>query len=163
MENLFIMSGKNGKDFTKYIDELYEWDYLKVKSHRHSNVQSLHDMTIYYINKWSSLKELSVTPKEKTICNSMLHFVVNNYNKKLKYFNIKLLTRFTIFDKMYSEVKERQVTNMRYVTNYEMKDIEVLKELLNEGYVGITENRVAVKELTEDDKAIENLINELES
>lgn len=64
---------------------------------------------------------------------------------------------------MYTEVKERQVSNMRYVTNYELKDIEVLRELLNEGYVGITETNIAVKELTEDDKAIETLINVLES
>ena len=52
---------------------------------------------------------------------------------------------------------------MRYVTKYEMKDIEVLRDLLNEGYVGITETGIAVKELTEDDKSIETLINELEA
>ncbi len=52
---------------------------------------------------------------------------------------------------------------MRYVTNYEMKDIDVLRDLLNEGYIGITETNVAVKELTEDDRAIETLINELEA
>ena len=52
---------------------------------------------------------------------------------------------------------------MRYVTNYEMKDRVILKELLNEGYVGITETGIAVKELTVDDKSIETLINELEA
>lgn len=74
-----------------------------------------------------------------------------------------MLTNYTIFDKIYSEVKERQLSNMRYVTNHEMKDIEVLRKLLNEGYVGITEKHIAVKELSEDDKAIETLINELEA
>lgn len=160
---LFKMTGANGMDFTEYLDELWERDYHNIKTHHHSNPQSLHDMTMYYINKWNSLKDLSITPKQKTICNSMLHFVANNYNKKLKYFKIKALTKFTIFDKMYTEVKERQVSNMRYVTNYELKDIEVLRELLNEGYVGISETNIAVKELTEDDKAIETLINVLES
>ena len=93
----------------------------------------------------------------------MLHFVTNNYNKKLKYFRIKVLTKYSINDKIYSEVKERKLTNMRYVTNYELKDIEALRDLLNKGYVGITETGIAVKELTEDDKSIETLINELEA
>lgn len=163
MKDIFLMTGTNGKDYTTYLDELYEWDYFKIKTHRHSNPQSLHDMSMYYINKWGSLKELSITPKQKTICNSMLHFVANNYNKKLKYFNIKVLTRLTIFDKMYTEVKEREARKMRYVTNYEMKDIEALRELLNEGYVAITERGIAVKVSdSTDDKLIENLINELE-
>lgn len=53
---------------------------------------------------------------------------------------------------------------MRYVTNYEMKDIEVLRDLLNEGYVAITERGIAVKVSdSSDDKLIENLINELEA
>ena len=52
---------------------------------------------------------------------------------------------------------------MRYVTNYEMKDTEVLRELLNEGYVAITERGVAVKVSDcSDDKLIETLINALE-
>lgn len=106
---LFKMTGTNGKDYTEYLDELWDIDYHKIKTHRHTNPQSLYDMTMYYINKWNSLKELSVNPKQKTICNSMLHNVANNYNKKLKYFSIKVLTRFTIFDKMYTEVKEREV------------------------------------------------------
>ena len=50
---------------------------------------------------------------------------------------------------------------MRYVKKYELINIEFLKDLLNEGYVGITEKGIAVKELTEDDKPIETLINEL--
>ena len=50
-----------------------------------------------------------------------------------------------------------------YVSYYDMKDKVFLKELLNKGYVGITENGIAVKELTEDDKPIETLINELEA
>lgn len=162
--DLFVMSGRNGKEFTSYLDTLYDVDYYKIKTHRHSNPQSLHDMSMYYINKWSSLKDLSITLKQKTICNSMLHFVANNYNKKLKYFEIKVLTRFTIFDKMYTEIKERETKKMRYVTNYEMKDTEVLRDLLNEGYVAITENGVAVKVSdSTDDKLIENLINVLES
>ena len=52
---------------------------------------------------------------------------------------------------------------MRYVTNYELKDIDALRDLLNEGYAGITETGIAVKELTVDDKSIETLINELEA
>lgn len=160
---LFKMTGKNGIEYTEYLDELWERDYHKIKTHRHSRPQSLHDMTMYYINKWQALKELSNTRKQKTICNSMLHILGNNYNKKLKYFHIKVLTNYNIFGKIYSEVKERKVSDMRYVTNYEMKDIEVLRDLLNEGYVGITETGIAVKELTEDDKSIENLINELEA
>ena len=162
-KNIFIMTGKNGKDFTTYLDELYEWDYFKIKTHRHSNPQSLYDMTMYYLNKWGSLKNLSVTHKQKSICNSMLHYIANNYNKKLKYFNIKVLTIFTIFDKMYTEVKKKETTKMRYVTNYEMKDIQILRDLLNEGYVAITERGVAVKVSdSSDDKLIETLINELE-
>ena len=93
----------------------------------------------------------------------MLHFVANNYNKKLKYFHIKVLTNYTIFDKIYTEVKERKVSDMIYVTNKMKDDIEVLRELLNDGYVGITETDIAVKELTEDDESIETLINELEA
>lgn len=160
---LFKMTGKNGIEYTEYLDELWEKDYHKIKTHRHSNPQSLHDMTMYYINKWNSLRELAVNRKQKTICNSMLHFVANNYNKKLKYFHIKVLTNYNIFGKIYSEVKERKVSDMRYVTNYEMKNIEILRNLLNDGYVGITETGIAVKELTVDDKSIENLINELEA
>ena len=49
-----------------------------------------------------------------------------------------------------------------YLSYYDMKDKVFLKELLNKGYVGITETGIAVKELTEDDKPIETLINELE-
>ena len=94
-------------DYTTYLDELYDRDFYKIKSHTHTNPQSLHDMTMYYINKWQTLKELSNTRKQKTICNSMLHFVANNYNKKLKYFHIKVLTKYTIIDKIYTEVKER--------------------------------------------------------
>ena len=52
---------------------------------------------------------------------------------------------------------------MRYVTNYELMNIKFLKDLLEEGYVGITEKGIVVKELTEDDKPIETLINELEA
>ena len=159
---IFKMTGKNGIGYTEYLDNLWDIDYHKIKTHRHTNPQSLHDMTMYYINKWQVLKELSFNRKQKTICNSMLHFVANNYNKKLKYFHIKLLTNYTIFDKIYSEVKERKITDMRYVTNYELKDIEVLRDLLDDGYAGITEKGIAVKELTEDDKSIETLINELE-
>ena len=150
-------------DYTTYLDELYDRDFYKIKSHTHTNPQSLHDMTMHYINKWQTLKELSNTRKQKTICSSMLHFVANNYNKKLRYFHIKVLTNYNIFGKIYSEVKERMVSDMTYVTKYEMKDIEVLRDLLNEGYVGITETGIAVKELTEDDKSIESLINELEA
>ena len=105
---LFKMYGKNGIEYTEYLDKLFEIDYRKIKTHRHTNPQSLHDMTMYYINKWYNLKELCVNRKQKTICNSMLHFVANNYNKKLKYFHIKLLTNYTIFDKIYSDVKERK-------------------------------------------------------
>ena len=93
--------------YTTYLDELYDRDFYKIKSHTHTNPQSLHDMTMHYINKWQTLKELSNTRKQKTICNSMLHFVTNNYNKKLKYFHIKVLTNYNIIDKIYSEVKER--------------------------------------------------------
>ena len=50
-----------------------------------------------------------------------------------------------------------------YVSYYDMKDKVFLKELLNKGYVGITETGIAVKELTEDDKSIETFINELEA
>lgn len=157
------MTSVNEMDYTGYLDNLWNIDYYKIKNHTHTNPQSLHDMTMYYINKWNSLRELAVNRKQKTICNSMLHFVANNYNKKLKYFHIKVLTNYNIFGKIYSEVKERMVSDMRYVTNYEMKDIEVLRDLLNNGYVGITETGIAVKELTEDDKSIENLINELEA
>ena len=160
---LFKMTGKNGMDYTEYLDKEWDIDYYKIKIHKHTNPQSLYDMTMHYIDKWYNLKELSITRKQKTICNSMLHFVANNYNKKLKYFQIKVLTKYTINDKIYSEVKERKLTNMRYVTNYELKDIEVLRDLLNDGYVGITETGIAVKELTDDDKAIETLINELEA
>lgn len=78
---LFKMTGANGKEYAEYLDELWEKDYFKIKMHRHSNSQSLHDMTMYYIDKWNALKELSINPKQKTICNSMLHFVINNYNK----------------------------------------------------------------------------------
>lgn len=148
---LFKMTGANGKDYTEYLDELWEKDYYKIKSHQHKNPQSLHDMTMYYINKWNALKELSITPKQKTICNSMLHSVAKNYNKKLQYFNIKILTRFTIFDKMYTEVKERKLAEMRYVTKLRNERYRGLKELLSEGYVGITETHVATKELTEDE------------
>lgn len=157
------MTSVNEMDYTKYLDNLWNIDYYKIKSHSHTNPQSLHDMTMHYINKWQTLKELSNTRKQKTICNSMLHYAANNYNKKLKYFHIKVLTNYNIFGKIYSEVKERKVSDMRYVTNYEMKDIEVLRDLLNEGYVGITETGIAVQELTEDDKSIETLINELEA
>ena len=94
-------------DYTTYLDELYDRDFYKIKSHTHANPQSLHDMTMYYINKWNSLRELAVNRKQKTICNSMLHFIANNYNKKLKYFHIKVLTKYTIIDKIYTEVKER--------------------------------------------------------
>lgn len=59
--------------------------------------------------------------------------------------------------------KERMLEDMRYVTEYEMKDIETLKDLSEEGYVGISDTRLAVKELTEDDVSIENLINKLEA
>lgn len=114
---LFKMTGKNGIEYTEYLDELWERDYFKIKTHRHTNSQSLYDMSMYYISKWNSLKDLSITPKQKTICNSMLHFVANNYNKKLKYFRIKILTRFTIFDKMYSEDKERKYINESNRTN----------------------------------------------
>ena len=112
---LFKMTVKNGIDYTDYLDGLWDIDYHKIKMHRHTNPQSLHDMTMHYINKWYNLKELSVTRKQKTICNSMLHFVTNNYNKKLKYFHIKLLTNYTIFDKIYSEVKERKGIKKRKV------------------------------------------------
>ena len=50
-----------------------------------------------------------------------------------------------------------------YVSYYDMKDKFFLKALLNEAYVGITETGILVKELTEDDKSIETLINELEA
>ena len=73
------------------------------------------------------------------------------------------MTNYTIFDKIYTEVKERKVSDMIYVTNKMKDDIEVLRELLNDGYVGITVTDIAVKELTEDDESIENLINELEA
>ena len=155
------MTTVNEMDYTEYLDNLWNIDYYKIKNHTHANPQSLHDMTMHYINKWQTLRELAVNRKQKTICNSMLHFVANNYNKKLKYFHIKVLTNYNILGKIYSEVKERKVSDMRYV--YEMKDIEVLRDLLNEGYAGITETGIAVKELTEDDKSIETLINELEA
>ena len=157
------MTSVDEMNYTRYLDNLWNIDYYKIKNHTHTNPQSLHDMTMYYINKWQTLKESSNTRKQKTICSSMLHFVANNYNKKLKYFHIKVLTNYNIYGKIYSEVKERKVSDMRYVTNYEMKNIELLRDLLNDGYVGITETGIAVKELTEDDKSIENLINELEA
>lgn len=94
MKDLFLDDNFIRKDYTTYLDELYERDYFKIKSHRHSNSQSLYDMSMYYINKWSSLKDLSITRKQKTICNCMLHFVANNYNKKLKYFHIKSVDKF---------------------------------------------------------------------
>ena len=109
---IFKMIGKNGIEYTEYLDNLWDIDYHKIKMHTHANPQSLHNMTMYYIDKWYNLKELCVNRKQKTICNSMLHFVTNNYNKKLKYFHIKLLTNYSIFDKIYSEVKERKITDM---------------------------------------------------
>lgn len=41
-----------------------------------------------------------------------------------------------------------------YVSYHNMKDKVFLKELLNKGYVGITETGIAVKELTEYDKSM---------
>lgn len=104
---LFKMIGKNDMDYTEYLEEEWDRDYRKIKTHTHTNPQSLHDMTMHYINKWNSLRELAINRKQKTICNSMLHFVANNYNKKLKHFYIKVLTNYTIIDKIYLEVKER--------------------------------------------------------
>ena len=98
---LFKMTGKNGIEYTEYLDDLWDIDYHKIKTHTHTNPQSLHDMTMYYINKWNSLRESSINRKQKTICNSMLHFIVNNYNNRLKYFRIQVLTKYTIFDKIY--------------------------------------------------------------
>ena len=66
--------------------------------------------------------------------------------------------------KRYFEInEERLFDDMRYVADYEQKDIVSLKELLREGYVGITEKHIAVKELSGDDKSIETIINELEA
>lgn len=112
---LFKMTGANGKDYTEYLDNLWNIDYYKIKTHTHTNPQSLHDMTMYYITKWQALKVFSINRKQKKICSSMLHFVANNYNKKLKYFHIKVLTNYTIIDKVYSEVKERRglIKNVR--------------------------------------------------
>lgn len=103
------MTSVNEMYYTEYLDNLWNIDYYKIKSHNHANPQSLHDMTMHYINKWQTLKELASTRKQKTICNSMLHFVTNNYNKKLKYFHIKVLTNYNIFGKIYSEVKKRNI------------------------------------------------------
>ena len=56
-----------------------------------------------------------------------------------------------------------KVRKMRYVTEREMRDIEVLKKLLEEGYIAITEMRFAVKEAeSTDDFLIEDLIARLE-
>ena len=115
---LFKMTGKNGVDYTDYLDGLWDIDYHKIKMHTHTNPQSLHDMTMHYIDKWYNLKELSVTRKQKTICNSMLNFVTNNYNKKLKYFHIKLLTNYNIIDKIYSEFKKRKEVKRNEKTLY---------------------------------------------
>ena len=80
--------------YTEYLDNLWNIDYYKIKNHTHTNPQSLYDMTMYYINKWNLLKEYAANRKQNKICNSMLHFIENNYNKKLKYFHIKVLTNY---------------------------------------------------------------------
>lgn len=58
---IFKMFGKNGIEYAEYLDNLWNIDYYKIKTHSHTNPQSLHENKKQYVTVCYILLQIIIT------------------------------------------------------------------------------------------------------